>query len=303
MFEAKDVMFIYAVSPVHMGAGTALGAVDNPVQRERHTQHPMLAGSGLKGALRDAWPKGEAAAMPEDVVFGPDPQHAAEHAGALSLGDGQIVLFPVRSLRESYVYATCPTALARLDRMLRLLGKPLYENAPRLAGDDHAVLVQERQTALCGGNHPRLVLETFAFEPAQDAALRTVAARIAGMLPAALGDHFRTKVRQDLVLLSDTRFNYFVRNATVVEPHVRIDDATGTADDGGLYYTENVPPEALFASLVMASQARKKGVTSSGTEVLAAVRDAYANRLVQIGGDATSGRGQVLVSFATMGGA
>jgi CRISPR/Cas system CMR subunit Cmr4 (Cas7 group RAMP superfamily) len=35
-----------------MGAGSAVGVIDNPIQRERHTGHPCFAGSGIKGAMR-----------------------------------------------------------------------------------------------------------------------------------------------------------------------------------------------------------------------------------------------------------
>ena len=63
MFEASQLIFYYAVSPIHMGAGSAIGAIDSPIQREVHTQHPMFAGSGLKGALRHhfnrTWPRAE----------------------------------------------------------------------------------------------------------------------------------------------------------------------------------------------------------------------------------------------------
>jgi len=52
MFEKKAILFLYTVSPVHMGAGTATGIIDNPIQRERHTNHPSFAGSGIKGAIR-----------------------------------------------------------------------------------------------------------------------------------------------------------------------------------------------------------------------------------------------------------
>ncbi|WP_438438787.1 RAMP superfamily CRISPR-associated protein [Hydrogenophilus thermoluteolus] len=55
MFEKYAALFLYAVSPVHMGAGQATGVIDNPIQRERHTNHPCFAGSGIKGALRHAW--------------------------------------------------------------------------------------------------------------------------------------------------------------------------------------------------------------------------------------------------------
>ena len=52
MFEKNAALFLYAVSPVHMGAGQAVGIIDNPIQRERHTGHPCFAGSGIKGAVR-----------------------------------------------------------------------------------------------------------------------------------------------------------------------------------------------------------------------------------------------------------
>jgi CRISPR-associated protein Cmr4 len=52
MFEKHAAVFLYAVSPVHMGAGQAIGVIDNPIQRERHTEHPCFAGSGIKGAVR-----------------------------------------------------------------------------------------------------------------------------------------------------------------------------------------------------------------------------------------------------------
>ena len=59
-------------------------------------------------------------------------------------------------------------------------------------------------------------------------------------------------------VLSDDDFNYFIKQATVVEPHVRINDETGTAEDGALFYTENLPPESILAGVVLASVERKK---------------------------------------------
>jgi CRISPR-associated protein Cmr4 len=55
MFEKQVAVFLYAVSPVHMGAGQAIGVIDNAIQRERHTNHPSFAGSGIKGAVRHSW--------------------------------------------------------------------------------------------------------------------------------------------------------------------------------------------------------------------------------------------------------
>ncbi|MCO5759926.1 MAG: type III-B CRISPR module RAMP protein Cmr4, partial [Chromatiaceae bacterium] len=101
MFEATRLVFYYAVTPVHMGAGSAIGAIDNPIQREVHTQHPSFAGSGLKGALRHhfnrVWP-GERDKKSEGLIgriFGPA-TNAADFAGAFSLSDAQLVALPVR---------------------------------------------------------------------------------------------------------------------------------------------------------------------------------------------------------------
>jgi CRISPR-associated protein Cmr4 len=49
MFQTSATVFLYAVSPVHMGAGQAIDVIDNPIQRERHTGHPyFLAPCSLK---------------------------------------------------------------------------------------------------------------------------------------------------------------------------------------------------------------------------------------------------------------
>src|SRR5262249_9039713 len=51
---AKTLFFIHTLTGLQPGSGTALGVVDLPVQRERHTQWPLIPGSSLKGILRDA---------------------------------------------------------------------------------------------------------------------------------------------------------------------------------------------------------------------------------------------------------
>src|ERR1700688_2308407 len=48
------ILYLQALTSLHPGSGTALGTVDLPVQRERHTNWPTIAGSALKGVLRDA---------------------------------------------------------------------------------------------------------------------------------------------------------------------------------------------------------------------------------------------------------
>lgn len=316
MFEEKAALFLYCVSPVHMGAGTAIGAIDNPIQRERHTQHPMMMGSGIKGALRHHLMVSRAAEHTIDRIFGPE-TNAAEHAGAVSFSDAQIVLFPVRSLRNSFVYTTSPTALARLKRLLLLANEETTSHdqgnatkgiegwkIPESLPDEQCLLFNQALTV----DGKTVVLESYQFTAIEDEQAKALKPTVQWLSKYALPDKphmkfFRDKIEKDIVVLSDNRFTYFARNATVVEPHVRINDETGTADDGGLFYTENLPPESLLVSLVMASIERKKKGESqaqcmSAADILDELKTALDTEMVQVGGDATTGRGQIVLKFA-----
>lgn len=306
MFEKQAAVFLYAVSPVHMGAGTATGLIDNPIQRERHTNHPSFAGSGIKGAVRHAWEslvessaqidadrKAEVKKM-LDRLFGPESNSSNLHAGAVSFGDAQLVAFPVRSLKGGYVYATCPQALARAQRLLRLTGNacdwaiPDVEDGQcRLANDK---LVSERE------DEKKLHLEAFEYDAATDEIVGTIGRSLAelGIPKEDQYTYFRNKLASDLVILSNTDFGYFAENATLVEPHVRINPETGTADSGGLFYTENLPPESLLVAPLMASRTRSGNEDLPAKDAMLKLKNVLDNRLLQIGGDATTGRGLVV---------
>ena len=304
MYEAKQLVFYTCVSPVHMGAGSAVGAIDNPIQREVHTEYPLIAGSGLKGAVRHHFTRswgGEGSKALIARLFGPE-KEASDHAGAIAFTDAALVAFPVRSLKNTYVYATSPTALGRLKRLADGMAP---WTVPAVA-EGHALVAG---TSALSNN--RLVLEAFDFAAKEDGGVKAIAQWLAEHSLPAGTEHqfFRDKLAADLVVLSDTEFSHFVRHATVVEPHVRILNETGTADPGGLFYTENLPPETILAGLVMASvERRKSGANPDGLmnaqQVIDAVlkddgkRQGLTDRLLQVGGDATTGRGLIVVHSA-----
>jgi CRISPR-associated protein Cmr4 len=302
MFEKHAAVFLYAVSPVHMGAGQAIGIIDNPIQREQHTQHPCFAGSGIKGAVRHGFEAlgGDKAHI--ERLFGPDSRSSELHAGAVSFGDAQLVCLPVRSLRGGFVYATCPQALARAQRLLGLIGvnanwpalPPVQDGGCLVA---NPALVAERKI---DGRMARLLhLEAFEYEAQANGgdAVKAIGADLAARaLPPGDGyAFFANKLSADLVVLSDTDFAYFARNAMLVEPHVRINEKTGTADDGGLFYTENLPPESLLVAPMLVSQTRtgKADDHLKAGEVMAQIKAVIDGKLLQIGGDVTTGRGLV----------
>ncbi len=305
MFQATRAVFFYAISPVHMGAGSAIGAIDSPIQREVHTGHPMFAGAGLKGALRhhfnDAWPRGGAdGRKPHPLIariFGPD-TNESDFAGALALGDAQLVALPVQCARKGFAYATSPIALARARRLLGLAGCQLA--LPGEVPADGEALVADEGVLTNG----RLLLETYDFRARVVPAVASTGNALASW---AMGNEafFAGKLEQDLVILSDTDFAHLARQSMVVEPHVRIDDESGTASGGGLFYVENLPPESLMVALAYASAER--GPVPDGqprldaTAVLEVTFDGrdglpgIHGGVLQVGGDASTGRGLVQV--------
>ncbi|MFT4256093.1 MAG: type III-B CRISPR module RAMP protein Cmr4 [Pseudoxanthomonas sp.] len=290
MFEKQAAVFLYAVSPVHMGAGQAIDVIDNPIQRERHTRHPSFAGSGIKGAVRHSYENLGGKREDIDRLLGPDSGSSSLHAGAVSFGDAQLVALPVRSLKGGYVYATCPQALARAQRLLALTGKQADWQIPSV--DDGACLLSNK-------GHDKLHLEAFEYGATESSDVKAIADDLAKRALPEGNSHqfFRDKLTTDLVVLSDTDFGYFAEHAMLVEPHVRINEATGTADDGGLFYTENLPPESLLIAPLMASQTRTgkgKGQELPAEFVFSQIKALINGRLLQIGGDATTGRGLVI---------
>lgn len=297
MFQAHAALFLYATSPVHMGAGQAFGLIDNPIARERHCEHPVFPGSGLKGAIRHRfhamdWKDKETGDKLLDRLFGPESQAGTLHAGAISLGDAQLVAFPVRSVKQGYVYATSAHALARAARLLAQLGikgMPAVPTAPNTG----ACCVANPQLL----SNDKLHLEAFeyGYEPSETDKLAAVARWLAeNALPEGEAHaYFRKKFAGDLVLLTDEDFNWFSKNATVVEPHVRIDNDTGAAAKTGLFYTENLPPETLMLGSLMASRERSGKGELQAEMILKHVADAIKDQLLQVGGDATTGRGLV----------
>lgn len=275
MFEKHTAVFLYAVSPIHMGAGQAIGVIDNPIQRERHTGHPCFAGSGIKGAVRHGFEALGGDPKLIDRLFGPDAGSSDLHAGAVSFGDAQTVCLPVRSLKGGYVYATCPLALTRAQRLLGLIGVAADWPALPEVQEGHCLVANK---ALLSEEN-KLHLEAFEYTAIEkeSAAVKAIAADLAAKaLPDGNGyKFFAEKLKTDLVVLSDTDFAYFGEHAMLVEPHVRIDPDTGTAKEGGLFYTENLPPESLLVAPMLASQTRtgRKEDFEDAVSVLAKIKN------------------------------
>jgi CRISPR-associated protein Cmr4 len=315
MFTATKAIFFKCVSGLHAGSGTDLGIVDLPIQRERHTRFPKIESSGVKGCFRDAFRRIDNNALPSDfidVAFGPD-DDGDKHSGAVTFTDGRILLFPVRSARGIFAYITCPYVLSRLAEDCKYAG---IGDIPQIAVDE---------TALCSGTallipgKGKAVLEEYTYPAMENGEVKSLAETIAAWLES--DGYRRDFLLNNLIVLPNDDFSDFVQNATEIITRIKISDETGTVEPGALFSEELLPAETVMYSLVMASSLflpknhrensdgseEKKGWKKSPTLENAEkngkqgkyILDTIQSNMpayLQMGGDATIGKGIVRVS-------
>ena len=110
-------LVILTRTPLHVGAGSSVGAVDQPVQRERHTGFPIIPGSSIKGVMRAHFSMNGTDNETIEKLFGPAKLHGDEaKQGHLSFGEAKLLLFPVRSAKGSFAFVTSSLAVRRFLR-------------------------------------------------------------------------------------------------------------------------------------------------------------------------------------------
>ena len=295
------IMSIFTRTPLHVGCGSSVGAVDQPVVRERHTGYPIIPGSTIKGVLADLWlkrnadgsifyketkktVKGEDGTEHEKTIYesvrdeegikilgSTDNKNAS--AGSLLIGEGKLLAFPVRSAKGCWAWLTCPLAIARFARD----SGAAIEN-PEVKGNDF--LVSDKLKL-----DDSVVFEEYPL-------------KVVGTVPEDVKNAF-TELCEDpvwagnlanhLAVVSDDLFTYFAKNACEIANHNRINDETGVVDDGALFSQENVPSETLFYVVFTSADA---GDFSKAKAKLQSV-----GNVLQIGADMTTGLGWCSVGF------
>jgi CRISPR-associated protein Cmr4 len=288
------LLFLHALTAMHPGSGTALGIVDLPVQRERHTGWPTIPGTSLKGVLKaEARAKGTLTNGQLAAVFGPETNAADEHAGAIAFTDARLLAFPVRSLKGVFAWVTCPEALSRLRRDLVLTHLEKLPHVPD--GGERAVVA--KGSPLC--QEKSLVLEEFAFDNVVEGA-DAIASWIADN--AVRDDDSKERLKKRLVIVGDNEFAHFVQHATEVTARIALDYETKTVREKALFYEEFLPAETLFYSVVLAEKSRRPKNGMEAKDVLKTLVD-LSLETIQIGAGETIGKGLCAVRFAAGDGA
>ena len=260
------ILGLLAETPIHSGAGQSLGVIDLPVARESTTNYPVIAGSSFKGALKD---KAHLLDSKEvDRLFGKQ-----DHAGELLVSDARLLLLPVRSLTNSFRWATCPHLIDRCRRDLARAGLSALYEIPRVD--------VERGNALArgGGN---LFLEERQFTVRED----TDEALVKAFKPFILHPETQNMLDKRIVVLNDCDFAWFASYGLTVQARNVLEKTTKKSKN--LWYEETLPPDTVMYALVATR-------TDTGMVMVNAIfpkGDPY----IQVGGNETVGQGWFAVS-------
>lgn len=277
-------LLIFTRTPLHVGVGSSVGAVDLPVRRERHTNHPIIPGSSIKGVFRDtARNSADFANETIDDLFGPETvgNDSSAKAGDIAFGEARPLAFPVRSAKGAFAYITCPFVLQRYAR------ESGTTNLPTLPDLEDQTCHAGTKVVLDHNNSKRVVLEEYAFAQKEifpEAWEKT--------LLSLSDDPVWQEASRRIVLLSDGDFAHFVTTTTEISTQTKIDAETGAVAKGALFNMECVPAETLFSAPIQII-GRYKSTDAAGEFK----KLADAHPVLQFGGNSTTGRGFCSISL------
>lgn len=316
MYKIVEPLFIICETPLHAGTGSDLGIIDLPIQRERHTQYPKIEASGLKGALRVAFEdktidtfKINEHKVKIQLSFGYDPdgkntekvkkEEDGQFAGALGFSDARILLFPVKSLKGTFAWVTCPNVINKFIKDMSIC--KIKPDFTYINNDENTVV-----------NNPILTINTEKTEVVLEDSLLTVkenenTTKIAEYFSKVIFPqteeyiYWSELIKKNFIIISNDTFKDFVTLATEVITRTKINNETGTVKDGALFTEEYLPSETIMYTLSMFSPLFQNGSVFNNPywqdEINEyAVRDFFRTSLpevVQIGGNATLGKGLV----------
>lgn len=284
------LLTLFTRTPLHVGAGSSVGAVDQPVVRERHTGYPVIPGSALKGVLSDLWldrtdPGNPVRSKPGKQLFGEDDLKANATAGKLLVGESKLLAFPVRSSKGCFAWITCPMALARFDRdTKKRFGVPSVE-----VEKGKAKVSSGTDVSLSVNNATTVVFEEYSMAASSDESVSALAGILAPLCPDKVWSDL---VARKLAVVDDETFAYFAKNACQIAQHNHISDVTNTVDGTGFFNQENVPSETFFYALVSSEDE-----TLLEKEFVPKIR---AAEMLQIGADMTTGLGWCTATLTTI---
>jgi len=286
--------WLHTLSGLHVGAGTGVGFVDQPVIRERITEWPYVPGTSVKGVVAasyDVTDESRKLKQEHATAFGVAPSgeagefHQYGQAGALVFSDARLVCLPVTSFYGTFAWVSCRMALERLTRDLEALGVAGIPAMVPAAG------VGRTATSKLVDAENRIYLEDTSDLTVESAQSTAWAAFLAAKL-FPVNSRWIQIFQERFVVVPDNRFKHFGKYACEVVPRIKIDPEKKTVETGKLWLEELVPAEAVFAGVVWCDPASGKG----GADALS--KYCSGRPILQFGGKATTGRGRTQLVYS-----
>ena len=252
-----DIYTIRTLTNLHAGSGDAnYGIIDKQVQRDPLDNTPVIHSSSLKGAFRE-YKETELGETHPDVIeiFGNTPKNNTTKSipGNYYFFEARLLSLPVRSSTKPFFRATSLETIDAFVQQLEAFGLSDLANSFALKEE---IKVKQGEPKILKTENDKVDLEDL--EAAQDLSISAAAA-----LKKLIGDN--------VALFHNDDFKELCQGLPVI--------ARNHLDDGiskNLWYEEVVPRETVFYFAVRHPDADKL---------------AFAEKIVQIGGNATIGYG------------
>ena len=173
------------------------------------------------------------------------------HAGALGFTDARLLLFPVKSMRGVFAWVTCRQVLTRFLQDIQVcagLQAPVsVDDLPEPQTQQAFINSEELVVA-----NNSIILEEYAFTAQKNDYLIEISNWLINHLFEE-DNWWKEKLGKSLVMLNDDDFRDFVNLSTEVITRTKINNKTGTVQDGALFTEEYLPAESVLYSLVLAA--------------------------------------------------
>lgn len=260
-YSSWDLVFLRAVTPLHVGVGRAGGVVDMPVQKDLYG-YPVVYASSLKGALKSVCLRVYQNQKDRNKcidLFGSLPSETPTKPGKVMVLDAQSFLIPVRLLRGVYGYITSPLLLKRFIDYLELmdpqssqhLGKLLKETelkSNEVITTGHGIISIKSRI---GDKEQEYIVinEEFWLTPKRDEKTIT---EINKLIPAPLQREIYLKNDRLLVVSdSDDISLQIVEKSLLRLQRIRLKQDVKMVETGALWSEEYVPRNTVLYTLLL----------------------------------------------------
>lgn len=272
-----NIYTIHCLSNLHVGSGDiTYDIVDNKVQRDSATDHPVINSSSLKGALRELFTyKCENKGNLIQHVFGSETKEQDENKkgkpGKYTFLQANLLSIPVRSNARPYFMATCPAIIKEFIKNLRTFAHPIPLALDSLTTidppADHAFYFNEISLP---DNEP------VYFEDIQGEKFPIAKEKLT---------KFEEVFGENMVILPDSYFTEYVNESLPVVARNCLENG----ESKNLWYEEVVPRESRFYCAV-----------GQDGQYIKTFNECLTQNFIQIGANASVGYGLCSISSLTL---